>query len=124
MPLGELAQTLIPRSLHRSPVCITLIMPDGEIFQKLKQYPTKMHQLKKYNNTTLFCVASFVLAMNLKNVLQMLVQIINAQWAQEGEAGKQTRVSPRGTGTALLFLSHEFPQISGAGPGLSIHHKA
>lgn len=38
---------------------------------------------------SLFCVAFFVPAMSLKNVLQMLVQIINAWWGQEGEASNR-----------------------------------
>lgn len=53
-------------------------MLERETFQKLKQFSNKDAPFKKYNNITLFCDAFSVPAVNLKNVLQMLEQIINA----------------------------------------------
>lgn len=83
MPLGELARSLILHSLCCSPVCITLIMLDGETFQKLKQFSDKDAPFKKHDDITLLCDAFFVPAMNLKIALQMLIQIINA-WVRTG----------------------------------------
>lgn len=125
MPLGELAQSLILHSLCCSPVCITLIMLDGETFQKLKQFSNKDAPFKKHNDITLLCDALFVPAMNLKNVLQMLVQIINA-WVGTGGRSrkKQTSVSRKERPLPSPLSSCDLPRIAGAGPGPAIHRTA
>lgn len=71
-----------------------------------------MHHFKQYNNTTLFCNAFFVPAVNLNNVLQMLVQIINTWVGTGGRGGRKlTSVRRRGTGSCPpLSLPVTFPR--------------
>lgn len=105
MPRGELAPTLILHSLCCSSVCITLIMLDGETFPKLKQFSNQDAPLKKNTIARLyFGMLSFVPAVNLKNVLQMLVQIMNTWVGMGGRGGRELTNVRRGKATAFPFL--------------------
>ena len=112
MPRGELAPTLILHSLCCSSVCITLIMPDGETFPKLKQFSNQDAPLKKNTIARLyFGMLSFVPAVNLKNVLQMLVQIMNTWVGMGGRGGRELTNVKKRKGNCLPFsLPVTFPR--------------